>query len=86
MIKSFGDAIKCGLDSLGIQTQQIAVVADISQEDCQAVEAAMTKCSRWLPGHDQAAAARAPVPEPTELKGDIEALENWVATIRKRRR
>ena len=68
-----------------VQTQQIATVADIRQEDCQALEAAMTKCSRWLPGHDQAAAARAPVPEPTELKSDIEALENWVAAIRKRR-
>jgi hypothetical protein len=68
-----------------VQTQQIAIVADITQDDCQALEAAMTKCSRWLPGHDQAAAARAPVPEPTELKDDIQALENWVATIRKRR-
>lgn len=38
-----------------------------------------------LPGHDQAAAARAPVPEPTELKDDIEALEKWVASIRIRR-
>jgi hypothetical protein len=45
----------------------------------------MTKCSKWLPGHDQAAAARAAVPEPTELKDDIEALERWVAAIRKRR-
>jgi hypothetical protein len=36
-------------------------------------------------GHDQAAAARAAVPEPTELKDDIEALEKWVAAIRKRR-
>jgi energy-coupling factor transporter ATP-binding protein EcfA2 len=69
----------------GIQTQQIAMVADITQEDCQALEAAMTKCSRWLPGHDQAAAARAPVPEPAELTDDIEALENWVAAIRRRR-
>lgn len=68
-----------------VQTQQITMVADITHEDCQTLEAGMTKCSRWLPGHDQAAAARAPVPEPTELKDDIEALENWVATIRKRR-
>jgi hypothetical protein len=45
----------------------------------------MTKCSRWLPGHDQAAAARAPIPGPDELKIDIEALENWVFSIRKRR-
>jgi hypothetical protein len=41
--------------------------------------------SKWLPGHDQAAAARAPVPEPAEFKPDIEALEKWVAAIRGRR-
>ena len=68
-----------------IQTQQVAQIADITAEDCKAVETAMTKCSKWLPGHDQAAAARAPVPCPTELKADIDALENWVAAIRKRR-
>jgi hypothetical protein len=69
----------------GVQTQHIATIADITPEDCRAVEVAMTKCSRWLPGHDQAAAARAAVPEPTELKDDIEALERWIAAIRKRR-
>jgi hypothetical protein len=68
-----------------VQTQQIAVVADITPEDCRVLDAAMTKCSRWLPGHDQAAAARAPVPEPGELKDDIEVLESWVTAIRKRR-
>lgn len=69
----------------GVQTQQIAHIADISDEDCKAIETAMAKCSTWLPGHDQAAAARAPVPTPAELKSDIEALEQWVAGIRKRR-
>jgi energy-coupling factor transporter ATP-binding protein EcfA2 len=69
----------------GVQTQQIAQIADISPEDCRAIETAMAKCSTWLPGHDKAAAARAPVPAPAELKADIEALANWVATIRKRR-
>jgi len=54
-------------------------------EDCQELNAAMAKCSRWLPGHDSAAAARAPVPDPEELKTDIEALENWVGAIRRRR-
>jgi len=68
-----------------VQTQQLSKVADITHEDCQALDAAMTKCSRWLSGHDKAAAARAPVPEPPELKNDIEALDNWVAAIRKRR-
>jgi hypothetical protein len=46
----------------------------------------MTKCSKWLPGHDQAAAARAETPEPAFLKADIEALELWVDAARKRRK
>ena len=70
----------------GIQTLHIGKIADINPEDCRALEAAMTKCSRWLPGHDQAAAARAPIPEPADLKADIEALESWVGAIRARRR
>ena len=69
----------------GVQTQQIANLADITTEDCKAVEAAMTKCSKWLPGHDQAAAARADIPEPDSLKADIDALDNWTSAIRKRR-
>lgn len=69
----------------GIQTQQIARLADVTLDDCRKVEIAMTKCSRWLRGHDQAAAARSPVPEPDELKADISALETWVKEVIKRR-
>lgn len=69
----------------GVQTQHIGIIVDITAEDCRTVDAAVTKCSKWLPGHDQAAAARAPVPEPAELKADIETLETWVAAIRSRR-
>jgi energy-coupling factor transporter ATP-binding protein EcfA2 len=68
----------------GVQTQHIGSIADITAEDCRTLDAAMTKCSKWV--HDQAAAARARVPEPAELKADIEALENWVAAIHSRRR
>jgi ABC-type multidrug transport system ATPase subunit len=69
-----------------VQTQQVSILADISSDDCKIVETAMTKCSTWLIGHDQAAAARAPVPNAAALKSDIEALESWVAAIRKRRK
>ena len=55
--------------------------AYITDGDCRMVDSAMTKCSKWLPGHDKAA----PVPEPSELKADIEALESWVDAVRKRR-
>ena len=43
----------------------------------------MTKCSKWLPGHDQAAGARADIPEPASLKADIDALNDWLARIRR---
>ena len=69
----------------GVQTLQVTKIADITEEDCKTLDAAMTKCSKWLPGHDQAAAARAEVPGPDVLKADIDALENWVSGIRKRR-
>jgi hypothetical protein len=69
----------------GVQTQQVVKLADITEEDCKVIKVAMTKCSKWLPGHDIAAAARAEVPQPAALKTDIEALEEWVARIRKRR-
>lgn len=69
-----------------VQTQHVGVVADITEEDTRAVERAMTKCSRWLPGHDQAAAARADIPEPAVLKADIDGLEAWVKKIRSRRK
>ncbi|MGZ5126397.1 MAG: AAA family ATPase, partial [Burkholderiales bacterium] len=69
-----------------VQTKQIIKIADITEDDCRTLDAAMTKCSKWLPGHDQAAAARAPVPESMELKADIDALEKWVGAICNRRR
>jgi energy-coupling factor transporter ATP-binding protein EcfA2 len=68
-----------------VQTQHIRTIADITEEDCSALESAMTKCSRWLPGHDQAPAAQAEIPDPKVLKADIDALESWVVGIRKRR-
>lgn len=68
-----------------IETQRLAPLSDIKEEDCRAVKDGMTKCSAWLTGHDQAAAARAPVPGPDELKRDIEALEKWVKDINVRR-
>jgi energy-coupling factor transporter ATP-binding protein EcfA2 len=69
-----------------VETKRLAPLADISQADCQRVDTAMSKCSTWLPGHDQAAAARAPVPGAAELNQDINALEVWVKSIRDRRK
>jgi hypothetical protein len=69
----------------GVQTQQIIAIADITEEDCKAVEKGMSKCSAWLRGHDHSAAAPAPVPKPAELKADIDELEAWAKAINTRR-
>ena len=68
-----------------VQTRQVVLLEDITRDDCRAVESAMTKCSRWLRGHDEAPAARAPVPDPPELETDIDKLAGFLAAIRKRR-
>ena len=69
----------------GVQTQQIGKLSDITDGDCQELDEGMTKCSKWLTGHDHAPAAKEDVPEPDELKADIELLDTWVSRIRKRR-
>ncbi len=69
-----------------IQTQQVSRLADICAADCNAFDYGMTKCSKWLPGHDQSAAENEPFPQPTELEEDITALDDWVQAIRNRRR
>ena len=69
-----------------VQTQQVALISDITVDDCSTVEAAMTNCSRWLRGHDQAPAARADIPEPPVIKEEIDTLADWIRSIRRRRR
>lgn len=68
-----------------IETKKLRVLHDITREDCEAVEKEMTECSRWIRGHDQAAADGTPVPGPSELKARIDELEKWVKEIRQRR-
>lgn len=70
----------------GVQTQQIRKISDITEAECEELESAMAQCSKWLPGHDQAAAAKADTPKPDKLKIDIELLASWVSRIRTRRK
>lgn len=69
-----------------VQTQRADKLHDIDGADCRDLDAGMTKCSRWLPGHDKAAAENAPFPAAAELERDIRALEDWVKKIRDRRK
>lgn len=70
---------------MSIETKRAMKLADISREDLRELDEGMSKCSTWLPGHDQAPAVNAPIPEPQEIKDDIDALHTWVQKIRNRR-
>lgn len=67
-----------------IQTQQVRRLAAITEQDCAELEAGMEKSSKWLEGHDLAPAENEDVPEPDELRTDIDALIGWVRRIRAR--
>ena len=69
-----------------VETRRISKIIDICDEDYRTLSRAMTKCSGLLTGHDQAAAADVPTPEPEELKADIKELKDWVREINHRRR
>ena len=68
----------------GIKTNQLRDV-DIKQSDYERVDNAMTKCSKFLVGHDDAIEINEPVPEPSEIKKDIEDLNSWIKEIHRRR-
>ena len=70
-----------------VQTQgRIMDLSDIGRADCEAVQNGMSKCSTFMHGHDQSPADNRPFPEPGEVREDIDALDTWIASIRKRRR
>lgn len=66
----------------GVSTQRLKAVI-VTDDDYRAVEAGMTKSSKFE--HDAAAAVdRLPVPDPDELNDDIERLAKWRDTVNKR--
>ena len=69
-----------------IATKLVDPLHDITPSDCEQVEAGMTFCSRWMVGHDAAAADGAPFPTATEVRKRIDDFDSWVDAIRKRRK
>lgn len=68
-----------------INTKQLRGVSDITPDDISAVDAGMTVCSTWMPGHDLSGAINQPMPALNVLKEEIEKLETWRKAIVSRR-
>lgn len=58
-----------------IHTLRLRNLANIGEEQITQLEEGMTKCSRWLRGHDDPAPVSDPVPDPDEIEADIEAWD-----------
>lgn len=65
----------------GIETQRLLGVS-VEDDDYATITAGMSKCSNYA--HDKAMIGGVAVPEPDELLADIQALDEWRATVVKR--
>ena len=65
----------------GIETQRLLGVS-VEDDDYAKITAGMSKCSNYA--HDKAMIGGVAVPEPDELLADIQALDEWRATVVKR--
>lgn len=66
-----------------IQTMRLRNLAGLSDGHLEQLEAGMTKTSRWLRGHDDAAPVNDPVPDPDEVEADIAALDVWRGEVKR---
>lgn len=61
-----------------VSTQRLKRLSDIDDADIEKVASAMTKCSKLLEGHDSAAGVYENIPDPDEVKADIEDIKAYV--------
>jgi ABC-type lipoprotein export system ATPase subunit len=67
-----------------VQTQRLKSVT-ITTEDYKKIHINMSKCSKWMFGHDKSKSTDVNRPSPNELKEDIENINTFSKEIRKRR-
>ncbi len=64
-----------------VQTLRLKNLHRVTEPQLQEFEDGITKASRWQ--HDQPPALSLAVPEPDELRADLDSFEAWVRTIKK---
>ena len=58
---------------IDVRTQQLVWV-EIRDEDCKTIDEGMSKCSRWMTGHDKSQTLSVNRPAPNEIRDDIRIL------------
>lgn len=69
--------------SEAIQTQRLKAV-EITNKDYQTLELAMSKCSKWMIGHDKSNALDINRPSPDEIEEELKNIEKISKEIRNR--
>ena len=69
-----------------VQTKRARYLVDICDNDIRVLDKGMSKCSKWMYGHDSSQAENDPFPDPDELKQDLDDFAGWVHRIQERRK
>jgi ABC-type transport system involved in cytochrome c biogenesis ATPase subunit len=69
-----------------IDTKELRKVTVLNTKDCEDYLTAHQKCSGIIEGHDPSSARDQPPPAPFEVEADIQALDEWVKSLRDRQK
>jgi energy-coupling factor transporter ATP-binding protein EcfA2 len=69
-----------------IETKNLKKASVLTEADCDAFRAGFQKCSDVVDAHDPSSGRNADAPPPDDLMMDIQALKNWVTSLRDRQK
>lgn len=69
-----------------IDTKNLKKVTVLTEADCDIFHAGFKKCSDIVDAHDPSGGRNAQVPAPNEMLQDIQALKDWVDSLRDRQK
>jgi hypothetical protein len=67
-----------------IKGRDLIRVSALTAQDCRAWTESFGKCSNYVAAHDESRGRNRAMPEPEDLLCDVETLNNWVRSLRKR--
>ncbi|HDO1323507.1 TPA: AAA family ATPase [Aeromonas veronii] len=72
--------------SRGVKTQSLKeIMDDVTSDDNNIINAAMSKCSTYMYGHDNATGLAVDCPQYSEIEQDVTALDTYFKALKKRR-